>query len=132
MEDLRALCLESDRKLRIMIDVGLKEGEEVQDIEIGHIETFPKVEAFEISESYSCWDNAEDSNEEADMEGSSRSADTVGDTTNRNEFLDSVDDANQGNDADAVEETPKEIVKRKTNSKVKRAPKTLEAGYGYD
>ncbi|KAL9704794.1 hypothetical protein quinque_008312 [Culex quinquefasciatus] len=111
VEDLRALCLESNRKLRKMIGVGLKEDEEVQDNGIGHIETFPKVEAFDISESYSCWDDAEgrlDSNEEADMEGSN--------------------DANKGNDADAVKETPKKIIKRKTKSKMKQTTKTLEAG----
>ncbi|EDS41442.1 zinc finger and BTB domain-containing protein 6 [Culex quinquefasciatus] len=79
VEDLRALCLESDRKLRKMMGVGLKEDENVEDIGIGHIESFPKVEAFDISESYSCWNDAEgrlDSNGEADIEGSSRSADT--------------------------------------------------------
>uniref|UniRef100_A0A8D8ESG8 Zinc finger protein 358 n=1 Tax=Culex pipiens TaxID=7175 RepID=A0A8D8ESG8_CULPI len=119
VEDLRALCQESDRKLRKMIGVGLKEDEEVQDNGIGHIETFPKVEAFDISESYSCWDDAEgrlNSNEDAEMEGSSRSA----------EFLDSIGDAHKGNDSDAVKETPKKIVKRKTKPKVERIPKTLE------
>ncbi|XP_038110951.1 zinc finger protein 286A-like [Culex quinquefasciatus] len=51
VEDLRALCQESDRKLRKMIGDDRNEEESV--------DILPKVEVFEYSESYSCWSDPE-------------------------------------------------------------------------
>uniref|UniRef100_A0A1Q3F1J1 Putative c2h2-type zn-finger protein n=1 Tax=Culex tarsalis TaxID=7177 RepID=A0A1Q3F1J1_CULTA len=67
VEDLRTLCLESDRKLRKMIDDGLGEKEGDEDIEMEKVEAIPTVELVEVSELNSSWDDTEnrlDSGEE--------------------------------------------------------------------
>ncbi|EDS41441.1 conserved hypothetical protein [Culex quinquefasciatus] len=67
VEDLRALCLESDRKLRKMIGLGLNEEEEGEDLGMGTVDVVPKIEIHEASGSYSWWDdtaNRHESDEE--------------------------------------------------------------------
>ncbi|KAL9704792.1 hypothetical protein quinque_008310 [Culex quinquefasciatus] len=57
VEDLRALCQESDRKLRKMIGITVKEEEESEEHNGNDGRAIPKVEMLELDESYSHWDD---------------------------------------------------------------------------
>lgn len=59
VEDLRALCQESDRKLRKMVGIEVKEEEPDEELNGSGIEAIPKVEMIELPETYSYWDDAE-------------------------------------------------------------------------
>uniref|UniRef100_A0A8D8CYJ4 (northern house mosquito) hypothetical protein n=1 Tax=Culex pipiens TaxID=7175 RepID=A0A8D8CYJ4_CULPI len=108
VEELRALCLDSDRKLRKMIGIGLREEEEGDDIFMGNIDAIPKVEMQEVPESYSCWE---------DMENRFESSEEDNDEGNH---LDSV--------PDVVKQTPGKTTKENAESKVKRKPKATKSG----
>ncbi|EDS41444.1 conserved hypothetical protein [Culex quinquefasciatus] len=57
VEDLKALCQESDRKLRKMIGITVKEEEESEELYGNDGRAIPKVEMLELDESYSHWDD---------------------------------------------------------------------------
>ncbi|KAL1378946.1 hypothetical protein pipiens_003871 [Culex pipiens pipiens] len=59
VEDLRTLCQESDRKLRKMVGIEVKEEEPDEELNGSGIEAIPKVEMIELPETYSYWDDAE-------------------------------------------------------------------------
>ncbi|KAL1378950.1 hypothetical protein pipiens_003875 [Culex pipiens pipiens] len=108
VEELRALCLDSDRKLRKMIGIGLREEEEGDGIGMDNIDAIPKVEMQEFPESYSCWE---------DMENRFESSEEDNDKGNH---LDSV--------PDVVKQTPGKTTKENAESKVKRKPKATKSG----
>ncbi|KAL9704797.1 hypothetical protein quinque_008315 [Culex quinquefasciatus] len=59
VDDLRTLCQESDRKLRKMVGIEVKEEEPDEELNGSGIEAIPKVEMIELPETYSYWDDAE-------------------------------------------------------------------------
>lgn len=81
VEDLRSLCQESDRKLRKMIGYDLEEEEEHRSnvIDVG-----PKVEVFEFSESFSCWDDLKDRFGSSEDEKNSNIVEEKKDTSSSN------------------------------------------------
>lgn len=56
---MRTLCQESDRKLRKLIGIEVKEEEQDEELNGSGIEAIPKVEVIELPESYSYWDDTE-------------------------------------------------------------------------
>lgn len=109
VKNLRVLCLESDRKLRKMIGVGLREEEEEDDdIGMDIIDAIPKVEMQELPESYSCWEDMENRFESSEED------------IDKGKHLDSV--------PDVVKKTPEKTAKENSESKVKRKPRATKSG----
>ncbi|KAL1378953.1 hypothetical protein pipiens_003878 [Culex pipiens pipiens] len=140
VEDLRVLCLESDRKLRKMIDSKKEDG----DIEMGDMDAIAKVELVETNEPESFWDDMEERFESSEEE--SESEDLPGIESSRrsshrmksemklsDEQLkesDSDKDTNNGNDSDydPDNETVKYKKRRgKNKPRKKREPKPPKA-----
>uniref|UniRef100_A0A8D8ITA7 (northern house mosquito) hypothetical protein n=1 Tax=Culex pipiens TaxID=7175 RepID=A0A8D8ITA7_CULPI len=125
VEDLRALCLESDRKLRKMIGIGLKQEEEGEDIGMSNVTVVPKVEVQEVPESYSCWEDMENrfnsSEEESDSEESPKKP-----RTKEQSLGEKMDDAAKIGafpDADYEQNAAEEKSKEPRQTQRKRLPK---------